>query len=226
VKYLAALESNVFVILTLWNKVLLEKPIIAQPVKNFPVFNGTQRFITVFTRARRRSLPRAIWIQSTPSQPLLLKSILILSSLLRWGLQVVYFPHAFQPKFCKHFSGIIHVRMALSKVSETVSASVIRVDRIQWSLLSGDYPRCDHQDGDRVSETLFYDILTRLIAREDFIKFSPSWLWRQKQSPKRWITTLFSHDWSPEKTSSYNIHKWSFLGGWEVVLLPLPCCCQ
>jgi hypothetical protein len=37
-------------------RVLLEKLPIVQPLKNFPVFYGTQRFITVFTRALHWSL--------------------------------------------------------------------------------------------------------------------------------------------------------------------------
>jgi hypothetical protein len=37
--------------LTSWSWVLLEKPPIVQLLKNFPVFYGTWRFITTFTRA-------------------------------------------------------------------------------------------------------------------------------------------------------------------------------
>jgi hypothetical protein len=42
-------------------------------------FYGTRRFITVFTRPYHRSLSEARWIQSTPSKPISLRSILILS---------------------------------------------------------------------------------------------------------------------------------------------------
>jgi hypothetical protein len=37
------------VYLTLWNRVLLEKLIVAQLVKKFPAVYGTRRFITMFT---------------------------------------------------------------------------------------------------------------------------------------------------------------------------------
>jgi hypothetical protein len=37
--------------LTPWSRALLEKLIVTQIVKKFPVFYGTRRFITVFTRA-------------------------------------------------------------------------------------------------------------------------------------------------------------------------------
>jgi prolipoprotein diacylglyceryltransferase len=37
--------------LTAWSRVLLEKPLVPQLVKNFPAVYGIQRFITVFTRA-------------------------------------------------------------------------------------------------------------------------------------------------------------------------------
>jgi hypothetical protein len=37
--------------ITSWNSVLLEKPPVAQLLKNFLPFYGTRRFITVLTRA-------------------------------------------------------------------------------------------------------------------------------------------------------------------------------
>jgi hypothetical protein len=40
----------------------------AKLVKNFPVFYGTRRFITVFTRIRHLSQSWARWIQSIPSK--------------------------------------------------------------------------------------------------------------------------------------------------------------
>jgi hypothetical protein len=36
---------------------LLEKPTVAQLLKNFPIFYGTRRFITVFTRAATGPYP-------------------------------------------------------------------------------------------------------------------------------------------------------------------------
>jgi hypothetical protein len=65
---------------------LLEKPPIVQPLKNFPAFYGTRRFITVFTRTLQWSLSWARSTQSTPSHPISLRSILILSTHLRLGL--------------------------------------------------------------------------------------------------------------------------------------------
>ena len=41
---------------TPWSRVLLEKLTDSQLVKRFPVFYGTRRFITAFTRARHLSL--------------------------------------------------------------------------------------------------------------------------------------------------------------------------
>jgi hypothetical protein len=41
---------------TAWRRVLLEKPTVTQPLKKFTALSGTQRFITVFTRARHWSL--------------------------------------------------------------------------------------------------------------------------------------------------------------------------
>jgi hypothetical protein len=48
--------SLVLVELTPWNRVLFEKLTGPQLVKEFPVFYGTLRFMTVFTGARHLSL--------------------------------------------------------------------------------------------------------------------------------------------------------------------------
>jgi hypothetical protein len=65
---------------------LLEEPLIGQPLKNFPEFYGTRRFITVFTRALHWSLSWALSNQS----------ILILSTHLRLGLPNGLFPSGMQ----------------------------------------------------------------------------------------------------------------------------------
>jgi hypothetical protein len=39
-----------------WSRALLEKPPIMQPLKNFPAFYGTRRFIIVFTAALHGTL--------------------------------------------------------------------------------------------------------------------------------------------------------------------------
>jgi hypothetical protein len=39
-----------------WNRALLEKLTVSQPVKKFPAIYGTRRFITAFTTARHLSL--------------------------------------------------------------------------------------------------------------------------------------------------------------------------
>jgi hypothetical protein len=55
---------------------LLEKPPIVQPFENFPAFYGTRRFITAFKRALHCSISWAISIQSTPSHPISVRSLL------------------------------------------------------------------------------------------------------------------------------------------------------
>jgi len=68
-------------------RVVLEKLKVLQLIKKFPTFYGTRRFINVFTRARHWLLFRTRLIQSTPFQPISLKFIITLPSLLRLGLR-------------------------------------------------------------------------------------------------------------------------------------------
>jgi hypothetical protein len=71
---------------------LLQKLSIVQLLKNFPAFYGIRRFITVLTRALHWSLSWARSIQSIPSFPINLRSILILSTHLRHGFTSGLFP--------------------------------------------------------------------------------------------------------------------------------------
>jgi hypothetical protein len=57
-----------------WSWALLEKPQIVQPLKNFPAFYGTGRFITVFTKALHWSLSWTRSIQSMPPHLISLRS--------------------------------------------------------------------------------------------------------------------------------------------------------
>jgi hypothetical protein len=76
-----------------WNWALLQNLPIVQLLGNFPVFYGTRRFIIAFTRALHRSLSWARSIQSIPSHPTSLRSILILSTLLFARQIPVYDPN-------------------------------------------------------------------------------------------------------------------------------------
>jgi hypothetical protein len=60
-------------------------PVVPQLAKKFPAFYGTLRFVTTFTRAQHLSQFWARSMQSIPSQPVSLRSILILSSHLHLG---------------------------------------------------------------------------------------------------------------------------------------------
>jgi len=71
-----------------------------------PTLYGSPMFITMFTRACHSSLSWARWIQSTPSQPIYVRCILILSSQLCLGLPSNLFPSAFPTKILYTFQDI------------------------------------------------------------------------------------------------------------------------
>jgi hypothetical protein len=71
---------------------LLQKLPIVPPLKNFPALYGTRKFITLFTRALHWFLSWTRSIQSIPSHPISLRSILILSTHLRLCLPSGLFP--------------------------------------------------------------------------------------------------------------------------------------
>jgi hypothetical protein len=78
-----------------WSWALHDKLPILQLLKNYPAFYGTRRFIAVLTRALQWSLSWAKWIESIPSHPITLRSILILSTHLRLGLPSGLFASGF-----------------------------------------------------------------------------------------------------------------------------------
>jgi len=78
--------------------VLLEKLTDFQPVKKFPAFYGSRRFITQLTSSRHLSLSWASSIQSITPHPTSCRSILISSSHLRLGLPSGLFPSGFSTK--------------------------------------------------------------------------------------------------------------------------------
>jgi hypothetical protein len=92
--------------LTLWSWVLLEKLTVDQLVKEFQSFYGTWRFITVYTTAPHKALSWARWIQSTSSQPIYLRLILILFSHLHVSLPSGLRSFIFPPNLYMHFSSM------------------------------------------------------------------------------------------------------------------------
>jgi hypothetical protein len=66
-------------ILTPWSWAVLEKVPVSQLLKNFPVFYGIWRFITVLTGIHHWSLSWATLNHSIPPKPILQRSISVLS---------------------------------------------------------------------------------------------------------------------------------------------------
>jgi hypothetical protein len=110
---------------------LLQNPPIVQPLKNFPAFYGTQKFITVFTRALHWSLSWVTSIQSIPFHPISLRSILILSTHIHLGLPSSLFPSDFP-------TNILHVFL-LSPVRATCPDNLSLIDLIILIILGEEY---------------------------------------------------------------------------------------
>jgi hypothetical protein len=70
-------------------------PLDVRPLDSFPAFHGTRRFNTEFTIALHLFLSWARPIQSTSPHPISPRSILILSTHLRFGLLSGLFPSGF-----------------------------------------------------------------------------------------------------------------------------------
>ena len=101
-----------------------------QPVKKFPAFYGTRRFITAITSARHLSLSWAGPIQSIPPHPTSLRCVLILSYHLHLGLPNGLFPSGFPTK--------MPYTSLLSPNRGSCHAHVI-LDFITWTMLGEEY---------------------------------------------------------------------------------------
>jgi hypothetical protein len=95
------IQSNLhFTMEFTWEQILLDKPPVAQSLKNFQIFYGTQRFITMFTKAIHWFLSSARSIQAIAPPPSSLRSILIYyPPTYVYIFLVVSFILTFPPKF-------------------------------------------------------------------------------------------------------------------------------
>jgi hypothetical protein len=90
--------TNVLTLLTPWSRVLLEKLIVTQLVKRFPIFLCDPKVHYGVHKCPEWPLSWARWIQSVPSHPISLQSILTLPSHLHLHLPSGLFPSAFPIK--------------------------------------------------------------------------------------------------------------------------------
>jgi hypothetical protein len=117
--------------LTPWRKVLLDRLTDFKPVKKFPAFHGTRRFITTCASARRLSKTWASSIQSISPHPASWRHILILYSQLCLGHPSGLFPSCFPTKTW-------YVPF-LSPIRATCSTSRIPFDFITRTILGQEY---------------------------------------------------------------------------------------
>jgi hypothetical protein len=106
-----------------WSWALLENSPIVEPLKNFPAFYRTRKFITVITRALQWSLSWARSIQSIQSRPISLKSIFILFTHLRLDLPSGLFSSGFPTNILYGFLWLPFVLQALP-ISSSLSWSL------------------------------------------------------------------------------------------------------
>ena len=148
--------------LTPCSRVLLEKLTGSQPVKKFPTFYGTRRFITALTSARHLSLSWASSIQSMPSHPTSWRSILILSSHLCLGLTSASFPQVSSSKPCTHLYS--------PRICATCHAHLILLDLITRIIFGEQYRslRCS------LCSVLYFPVTSFLVG-PNILLSTPFW---------------------------------------------------
>jgi hypothetical protein len=164
-------------------------------VKKFSAFYRTRRFITVFTEVHHRSLSRARWIRSTPSQRITQRSTLILSSHLRLGLPSDLFLSGFPTKIVYAFlmSYSSRHRIAFFKATEVLNLPHRAVLSQVASFATLRVASCLHSPGLRYSycnvprfccDLEACNLVTATIVRPTvFGLVFASWMWSSVDSP-------------------------------------------
>lgn len=98
----------IFLYQTPWSRVVVEKLLVAQPVKKFLTPYGTLK-VHYCVYNSTLSLFRARLIQSIPSHPVSLTPFSYYPPIYTYDFQVDSFLHVFLPKHCTHCSSPPHM---------------------------------------------------------------------------------------------------------------------
>jgi hypothetical protein len=206
-----------------------------QVLKNFQAFYGTQRYITVFTRALYWSLSWARSIQSVPSHPAPLRSIFQVRDFL-WSYATSLFfmvrscvPHPQPPKLEHHplsavrdsfniFVATLHIwRPSPPSVTWGRALPWWQETHVTWSLRIPAIRRNKHIFcAVRLLRSLVYITDTHFIL---------SWISSDSYVPAyAHLSTIYTryNQWRPNTRKSNNIHSLSFEYPHSIIQFPLP----
>ena len=183
---IASKSGHTAALLAPCSRVLLEKLTFCHLVKKFPAFYGTRRLITALTSARQLYLTWARSVQHTPCHCRCCISIVVLSPIYSWVLEVASFPLAFPTKASTRLSSPPHV---------------LHAPPISFSIWSPDHPNVMYRPlSSSLCIFLHHNVVSPLLGTNKFVpKYSHCSTLSNKLHPI-FILCLGPAFWSPDMT--------------------------